>query len=361
MTMYLGSNAVAPTKNVSSGSTTITELNVTQNGTYTAPAGTAYSPVNVEVSGGGSPTISPLSVTPSTSEQTFNSSSVDGYKPVVVSAMPSGSVTAPSSISGTSASVSTGTNTLTLTKSVSVTPNVTTVGYISSGTAGNSSVSLTASVTTKAAATITPGTSDQTIASGTYLTGTQTISGDADLVAGNIKKDVSIFGVTGTYEGSGGGGATNFVSGSFTTNSSSGAQSISIPYTGTGYPIYCCVEVDGGYYNSGTTWYTTVQRYLIGLFIISKRFPATTPTYTTSGDVNTATTICRYKSSTSSATSYSSGAGTSINTFSSAAAAASNTTGVRFTGNKALSVYVAASSYGLKTSTKYNYFVVYSS
>ena len=55
--------------------------------------------------------------------------------------------------------------------------------------------------TAQAAQTITPGTTDQTIASGKYLTGAQTILGDADLVAGNIKKDVQIFGVTGTYEG----------------------------------------------------------------------------------------------------------------------------------------------------------------
>ena len=34
------------------GSVTITPLNVTQNGTYTAPTGTAYSPVSVNVSGG---------------------------------------------------------------------------------------------------------------------------------------------------------------------------------------------------------------------------------------------------------------------------------------------------------------------
>lgn len=61
---------------------------------------------------------------------------------------------------------------------------------------------------TKAAQTYTPGTADQTIASGRWLTGAQTIKGDANLVAGNIKKDVSIFGVTGTYEGSGGGGST---------------------------------------------------------------------------------------------------------------------------------------------------------
>lgn len=110
-----------------------------------------------------------------------------------------GSATAPSTISGTSATVSTGSNTLTLTKSVSVTP-VVTAGYVSSGTAANSSVSLTASVTTKAAATITPGTSSQEIAAGTYLTGKQTIAGDADLVASNIVYGKDIFGVAGSVK-----------------------------------------------------------------------------------------------------------------------------------------------------------------
>ena len=109
----------------------------------------------------------------------------------------SGSATAPATISGTSATLSTGSNTITLSKTVSVTP-VVSAGYVSSGTAANSSVSLTATVTTKAAATITPGTSAQTIAAGTYLTGAQTIAGDADLVASNIKSGVEIFGVTGT-------------------------------------------------------------------------------------------------------------------------------------------------------------------
>lgn len=133
-----------------------------------------------------------------TANGTYN---VAGYGTADVS-IPSGSATAPATISGTSASVSTGTNTLTLSKTVSVTPTVS-PGYVSSGTAGNSNVSLTASVTTKAAATITPGTSDQTISSGTYLTGTQTISGDANLVAGNIKSGTTIFGVAGTYGGGG--------------------------------------------------------------------------------------------------------------------------------------------------------------
>lgn len=112
-------------------------------------------------------------------------------------AVAAGSATAPASISGTSATLSTGTNTLTLSKTISVTPTVS-AGYVASGTAGNSAVSLTASVTTKAAATITPGTSAQTIAAGTYLTGAQTIAGDANLNGAYIKSGISIFGVAGS-------------------------------------------------------------------------------------------------------------------------------------------------------------------
>lgn len=120
------------------------------------------------------------------------------YAEQATKSVSSGAVTAPATISGTSATVSTGTNTITLSKTVSVTPSVTEAGYISSGTAGNSSVSLTASVTTQGATTYTPGTSDQTISSGTYTTGTQTIKGDANLVASNIVSGKTIFNVSGT-------------------------------------------------------------------------------------------------------------------------------------------------------------------
>ena len=119
------------------------------------------------------------------------------YASQATNSVGAGSATAPASISGTSASVSTGTNTLTLSKTISVTPSVT-AGYVSSGTAGNSSVSLTASVTTKGATTWTPTTSDQSIASGTYLTGAQTIKGDANLQSQYIASGVSIFGVNGS-------------------------------------------------------------------------------------------------------------------------------------------------------------------
>ena len=67
-------------------------------------------------------------------------------------------------------------------------------------------------VTKKSAATYTPGTSDQSIASGQYLNGTQTIKGDSNLTAGNIRNGVRIFNVTGSYAGSsssGGSGNNN--------------------------------------------------------------------------------------------------------------------------------------------------------
>ena len=56
----------------------------------------------------------------------------------------------------------------------------------------------------QSAQTITPATSDQIISSGVYLGGSQTILGDSALVASNIVSGASIFGVSGTYTGSGG-------------------------------------------------------------------------------------------------------------------------------------------------------------
>lgn len=50
----------------------------------------------------------------------------------------------------------------------------------------------------------TPTTSNLVIDSGVYLAGDQIIEGDENLVADNIKSGITIFGITGTYEGSGG-------------------------------------------------------------------------------------------------------------------------------------------------------------
>lgn len=68
-------------------------------------------------------------------------------------------------------------------------------GYYSKG-----SKTATMDLTTIHTTTYTPGRYDQTIAEDTYLAGDQIIKGDYNLVPENIKKDVSIFGVTGTYD-----------------------------------------------------------------------------------------------------------------------------------------------------------------
>ena len=70
-------------------------------------------------------------------------------------------------------------------------------GYIS----GNTYQLFLDGVPVKGAQTYTPGTTDQTIATYQYLTGAQTILGDANLIASNIVSGVTIFGVTGTASG----------------------------------------------------------------------------------------------------------------------------------------------------------------
>ena len=74
-------------------------------------------------------------------------------------------------------------------------------GYVPGGTK-----SATQQLTTQGAKTVTPTTTNQTaVASGRYTTGDVKVAGDANLVPENIAEGVSIFGVTGTHSGGGGG------------------------------------------------------------------------------------------------------------------------------------------------------------
>ena len=64
----------------------------------------------------------------------------------------------------------------------------------------NGSGKVTQNIPTKGAQTYTPGTANQTIAAGQYLTGPQTIKGDPNLISANIVKGKTIFGVPGVAE-----------------------------------------------------------------------------------------------------------------------------------------------------------------
>ena len=133
------------------------------------------------------PKLQAKTATPTTSAQTVKpDSGYDGLSQVTVNAMPTATQATPS---------------ITVSSAGLITASATqSAGYVSSGTK-----SATKQLTTQAAKTVTPTTSNQTaVASGRYTTGAITVKGDANLKADNIKSGVSIFGVAGTYEGSGG-------------------------------------------------------------------------------------------------------------------------------------------------------------
>lgn len=191
--------------------------------------------------GGGEPTLQEKTVSPTTSNQTITpDSGYDGLSKVTVNAMATATQATPSiSVSSAglitaSANQSAGyvasgtksaTKQLTVQAAKTVTPSTSSQTAVTSGVYTTGAVTVAAipstyvkPTTTKAAATYTPSTSNQTIAAGTYCSGIQTIKGDANLVAGNIKNGVSIFGVAGSYEGSGGG-------------SSGGAETCNVTFT----------------------------------------------------------------------------------------------------------------------------------
>ena len=168
-----------------------------------------------------------------------------------------------------------------------------------------------------------------------------------------------------------GGGCTQLVTGTFTTGSTGGSNStVSLSYSGSGYPILAVVYVDGGAYNNSssgnTTWYNSTSRYDVGFVVMSKARITSTPTYSTSGEDNYGIINYVYKNSTSNSTSYSRNGSMTANSYTSSSTnASSGNNMIRFKGNgKTLAYYVgnrSSSTYGLARSTKFAYIVIYSS
>lgn len=196
----------------------------------------------------------------------------------------------------------------------------------------------------------------QTSGTAIFYDVSDTTRGAADVAQG--KYFYTARGVRTRGTSSGGGGASNMVTGTFTTSSTAGYYNINVPYTGSGYPLVIVVVVETGAYHSGTEWYSSAQRYAVGQWTCTKAAFASAPSYSTSGAANQGVTTWVYKNTSS--TSYSRSSAMSTNVYSSSNASAAGATCVRYKSGNVLSYYVNTSSYGLLPEETYRYFIIYS-
>lgn len=372
----------------------------------------------VGTNSGSTPTLETVTktYTPTTSQQTETITPSSGYDgigevDVTVNAMPVGSVIIPDIATQGSSSYSTGDTTLSIVAGSLLTPVVTTPGYVTTGTERGVNINITTTIpvrtsddlvrsaedTIKAPAGYYPNAASKNIPAGTQGTPTATkgtvvnntvtitpsvtnqsgyISGGthngtpitvsaSELVSGSETKTAN-----GTYDVTNlaelvvnvsGGGASNIVEGTFTTGSSAGAHSVTLSYTGNGYPIAAMVFINGGAYNPAISgWYNSVQKYAVGFWSMSKSVMTSSPTYDTSGVANQGVATAIYKNSTSSSTIYTRTSGMSTNVYSSYNANYTALNCVRFKSGNVLSYYVNTSSYGLLPNMEYKYIVIYS-
>ena len=213
---------------------------------------------------------------------------------------------------------------------------------------------------------------------------TSTIAGSLQEVIDRLEDNLQTKGVNATYsastgilglvdqisnisQSSSGGGCTRMFTGSFTTGSTRETSStVTINYTGNGYPIAVMIYMTGGAYNpNDSEWYNAVARYDVDAFYMTKSQISSTPTFVASSSVpaNQGVVCGIYKSSDTTATTHSRNGSSSAVFFNSSDA----TTGyncIRFKGNvKTLSYYIggtASNKVGLAPSKTYDYIVIYS-
>ena len=164
-----------------------------------------------------------------------------------------------------------------------------------------------------------------------------------------------------TGTSSGGGGASNIVTGTFKGTTTGTAMDITLNYSGSGYPIAVMVYPSEGSYKSGGTFYNLIQRYACNYWIATKSNMSTAPTY--SGDTTDKYSGYQYrKNSTSSATTYTGTAFVDGNVANDTSAVSNNSNGlVRLRSKTKMSVFIASTSYGFTANIEYTYHVIYSS
>lgn len=187
---------------------------------------------------------------------------------------------------------------------------------------------------------------------------------DTTAAASDVAQGKQFYDAQGTLTqgtASGGGGATNIVTGTFKGTTAGQNLDITVPYTGTGYPILLTIYVTGG----NTAEYAQLnQRYAVFMVTYVKADTSQAPTYS-AGAQDHAFMMTRYK--------YAAGSTLSSNDYddkvlySSATPGGSYSTMVYIKSATTFSVHMAqysgaaSSSYGLKEGIEYTYVIQYSS
>lgn len=210
---------------------------------------------------------------------------------------------------------------------------------------------------------------------------TTTLSGSLDEMKDQLIDELDGKGVTATFDSTtgllglvskigdiqqGGTSCPRLVTGTFTTGSTRASTgTVSISYTGTGYPIAVMVYMQNGAYDPNDSWYNTIAAYDADAFYMTKSQMSSTPTFVSSASVpaNQGVVCATYKSSTSNAATHSRSGASSAVFFNSSDA----TTGyncIRFKNStKTMSYYIgntASNRVGLAPSKTYAYIILYS-
>ena len=146
----------------------------------------------------------------------------------------------------------------------------------------------------------------------------------------------------------GGGGATNFVQGTFTPSVSEEGtvKTISVQYTGNGYPIACVVYPSVGAYKSGSDIYTSTHQRGVVMFALAKANTGEAPLFDTQNiEKNWAMAIVEYKNSSSDGTNLTCTMGKNLPAMTSYNANGSSAPNVvRFTGKTNMTTYISDAS-----------------
>lgn len=183
---------------------------------------------------------------------------------------------------------------------------------------------------------------------------------DTTATADKIMQGYTAYGADGQLlTGTATGGASNIASGTF-KGSSSGAMDVSVPYTGSGYPVAIIIAPSGGI--RGSDYYSTIQRYTVGHWSAYKTFESVAATYSGTGQQSYYTVASVYKNSTSSATSTTRTSNVNETVSDGTTPTASDAIKVvKLKSKNTMSVYIAASSYGFMPNIDYQYHIIYSS